>query len=182
MTWSKAVGSLPEDRSEVKNGTLTIYRVTRKDGGVYICKAENILGSTTDTVQLTIFPPLRFKVRPPQEVTPSMFGSSVHLPCVAESDLRTTITWTKDGKSSFPAESNVLQNGTLLIHKIKKSHEGSYTCRATNALSTIEAEVKISSPVFAPSSCSVIRKHVTSVSGNYVIDTDGAGDLTPFRV
>ena len=31
-------------------------------------------------------------------------------------------------------------------------------------------------------SCSVIRKHVSSVSGNYVIDPDDAGVLTPFTV
>ena len=153
--------------------------MTRKDGGVYICKAENILGSATATVQLTVFSPLRFKVRPPQVVTP-VIGLSLHLPCVAESDLRTTITWTKDGKSSLPVESNVLQNQTLMIKNIKKSHKGSYTCRATNALSTKEAKVKINSPVIA-TSCSVI-KYVSSVRGNYVIDPDGAGGLAPFTV
>ncbi len=180
ITWSRAVGSLPEDRTEVMNGTLTIYSVTKKDAGTYICKAENILGSGTNTALVVIFSPLRLKVRPPQEVTPGM-GSTVHLPCVAESDLRTTISWTKDGKSSLPVESNILQNGTLVIQNIKKSHEGSYTCRATNALSTIEAKVKINSP-FIMTSCSGIRKKVSSVSGNYVIDPDGAGGLAPFTV
>ena len=179
ITWSKSVGSLPEDRTEVMNGSLTIYSATRKDAGIYICKAENILGSATDTAQLMIFSPLRFKVRPPQEVTP-VVGSSVHLPCVAESDLKPTVTWTKDGKSSLPVESNVLQNGTLVIQNIKKSHEGSYTCRATNALSIIEAKVKINSPV--PTSCSVIKKYVSVVSRNYVIDPDGVGGLAPFTV
>ena len=102
IKWSKSVGNLPKDRNEELNGTLTMCKVKRKDGGTYICKAENILGSATDTVQLMIFSPLLFKVRPPQEVTPSMFGSSLLLPCMAESDLRTTISWTKDGKSSQP--------------------------------------------------------------------------------
>ena len=181
ITWSRAVGSLPEDKTEVKSGSLTIYSVKRKDGGIYICKAENILGSAIETAQLMTFSRLQFKVRPPLELTPSMFGSSVHLPCVAESDLRTKITWIKDGKSPLPVESNVLENGTLLIQNIKKSHEGSYTCRATNALTSIEAKVKINSPVIA-TSCSVIRKYVSSVSGNYVIDSDGAGGLAPFTV
>ncbi|KAL9975100.1 hypothetical protein ACROYT_G012216 [Oculina patagonica] len=180
IMWSKSVGSLPEDRTEVLNGTLTIYNVTKRDGGTYICKAENILGATTDTAQLVIFSRLRFKVRPPQEMTP-LIGSSVHLPCVAESDLRPTVAWTKNGTSSLPVESNFLQNGTLVIQSIKKSHEGSYTCRASNALTTIEATVKINSPVIA-TSCSVIRKSFTSVSGNYVIDPDGAGGLAPFTV
>ena len=180
ITWYRAVGSLSEHRTEVMNGTLAIYSVTTKDGGTYICKAENVMGSATDTALVMIFSPLRFKVRPPQEVTP-VIGSSLHLPCVADSDLRTATTWKKDGKSSLPVGSNVLENQTLLIQNIKKSHEGSYTCSATNALSSIEAKVKISSPVI-PTSCSVIRKYVSSVSGNYAIDPDGAGGLAPFTV
>ena len=183
ISWSKSIGSLPEDRTEVKNGILTINSVTRKDGGTYICNTENILGSATDAALLMIFPPLKFKLRPPLEVTPSAFGSSVHLPCMAESDLRTTITWTKDGKSSLPVETNVLLNGTLLIRNVKKSHEGSYICRATNTLTTIQAKVKIKSPVTATlTSCSVIRKYVSSVSDNYVIDPDGVGGLASFTV
>ncbi|KAL9975068.1 hypothetical protein ACROYT_G012184 [Oculina patagonica] len=180
ITWTKSVGSLPKDRTEVMNGILTIYSVTRKDAGIYICKAENIMGSATNTALVVIFSPLRFKVRPPQEVTP-VIGFAVHLPCVAESDLKPTIAWTKHSKSSLPVESNVLQNGTLFIQNIKKSHEGSYTCRATNPLMSIEAKVKINTPVIL-TSCSVIRKYVSSVSGNYVIDPDGAGGLAPFTV
>ena len=179
ITWSTAVGSLPNDRSEVMNGTLTFHSLTKNDGGIYFCKAENVLGSATDTVQLVIFSPLRFKVRPPQEVTP-VIGSRVHLSCVAESELRTTITWTKDGKSSLPVESNVLQNKTLVINNMKKSHEGSYTCRATNTLTTIKAKVKINSPI--GTSCSMIRKYVSSASGNYVIDPDGARSMAAFTV
>ena len=125
-----------------------------------------------------VFFRLRFKARPPQVLT-SAIGYTVRLPCVAESDLRTTITWNKDGKSLLPVDSNVLPNGTLVLQKIKKSHEGYYTCKATNALTTIEAEVKINSPVTV-ASCSVIRKYISSVSGNYVIDPDGEGGLAPF--
>ena len=177
ITWSKPFGGLLKDRTEIMQGNLTIYKVEKKDRGTYICKAENILGSTTALAQLMVFSRLRFKEHPPQEVTP-VIGSTVRLPCVAESDLRTTINWTKDGKSSLPVDSSVLLSGTLVLHNIKKSHEGYYTCRATNALTTVEAKVNINSPVVT--SCSVIRKYVSSVSGNYVIDPDGTGGLAPF--
>ena len=179
VTWLKAVGTLQKGRTTVLKGALTIYKVTKSDGGTYICKAKNILGSVSVAALLMIFSPLRFKVRPPQEVT--WFGSTLRLPCVAESDLRPRITWTKDGKFSLPGEFFVLQNGTLVIQNIKKSDQGYYTCRATNAVKTIEAKVKINIPVRA-ASCSEIRKYVRSASGNYVIDPDGKGGLAPFSV
>ena len=178
VAWSKAIGSLP-DRTAVKNGALKIHNVSRKDGGIYICKAENILGSTVKTALLVIFSPLRFMVRPPKQLT-AVIGFPVRIPCVAESDLRTSVTWMKDGKPSLPVESNILQNNTLVISSFKKSHEGSYTCKATNALSTVEASVEVKSTESL--SCSVIRKYVSSSSGNYVIDPDGAGGLAPFSV
>ena len=174
------MGSLPGDRIEMKDGTLKIYSVTKKDGGVYICKAENILGSATDTAQLTVFSPLRFKVRPPQEVTP-VIGSTLRLPCVAASELSTTLAWTMDGVRVLPVNARVLQNDTLIIEDIKKTHRGSYTCRASNVLATIEAKVKINF-LGRAASCSVIKKYVSSVSGNYVIDPDGEGGLAPFTV
>ena len=127
-----------------------------------------------------IFSPLRFRIRPPQVVTP-LFGSTLRLPCEAESDLRPRITWTRDGNSSLPVSSFVLQKGTLVIQNIEKSHQGYYTCRAANAVKTIKAKVKINSPVRA-SSCSAIKKYVSSVSGNYLIDPDGKGALAPFSV
>ena len=180
ITWSKAFDSLPKDKAVVKNGVLTIHHVTKNDHGTFLCKAENILGWATGTIQLMVFSPLRFKVRPPQEITP-LIGSILHLPCVAASDLRTTITWERDHKSSLPAAAYFLPNGTLLFRNIKQSHQGSYICKATNALRTIKARVKINSPVIT-SSCSVIRKYVSRVSGNYVIDPDGEGGQAPFTV
>ena len=181
ITWykSKSDGALAPRRKGKMNVALTIYNVTKKDRGTYICKVENILGSVSDTVLLMVFSPLRFKVLPPRMVTP-VLGSTLRLPCVAESELRMSITWTKDLLFSLPVASSVLRNGTLVLINLKKSHQGSYTCKATNALATIEAKVKINSPL--ASSCSLVRKHFSSVSGNYVIDPDGEGGLAPFTV
>ena len=178
ITWSKAGGNVPVGRIHVQDGTLKIFKVTRKDGGIYICKAENILGSVTDTAQLIVYSPLRFKVLPPQEVTPYT-GSTLRLPCVAESELSTRITWLKNGVGVLPKNTHVLQSGALVIENIKKTQKGSYICRANNALATIEAKVKIT-PVVP--SCSEVKKYISRVSGNYVIDPDGEGGLAPFTV
>ena len=162
----------------MQDGTMKIYSVTKKDAGTYICKAENILGLATDTAQLTVFSPLRFRVLPPQEVTPYT-GSTLRLPCVAESELSTRISWLKNGVGLLPKNTHVLQSGSLVIENIKKTQKGSYICRASNALATIEAKVKIT-PVVP--SCSEVKKYISSVSGNYVIDPHGEGGLAPFTV
>ena len=162
----------------MQDGTLKIYSVTKKDGGVYICKAENIQGSSIATAQLIVYTPLWFKDRPPQEVTP-VIGSTLLLPCAAASELSTTLAWTMDGVGKLPVNARVLQNDTLIVENIKKTQKGSYTCRATNALATIEAKVKIT-PIVA--SCSEVKKYISSVNRNYVIDPDGEGALAPFTV
>ena len=41
---SRALGSVPKDKAKVTNGALTIHYVAKNDGGIYMCKAENILG------------------------------------------------------------------------------------------------------------------------------------------
>ena len=105
----------------MNNVALKINNVSRKDGGTYFCKAENILGTAVTTVQLMVFSHLRFRVRPPAQLT-AVVGNPEHLPCVAESSLKPTITWMKDGKPSLPVDSSILQNNTLVISSVKKSH------------------------------------------------------------
>ena len=152
--------------------------MSKEDGGIYICKAGNILGTAEDTIQLVIFSRLQFKVRPPAQVT-AVILYPMHLPCVAESDLKTTVMWLKDESLSLPASYSILQNNTLVFSSVKKSHEGSYTCKVINAVASIEASIQVKTIAL---SCSVIRKYVSGSSGNYVIDPDGAGGLAPFTV
>ena len=178
ITWSKSIGALPKG-TVASSTALKINNAKRQDSGVYICKAENILGRAEGTIHVMIFS-LQFSVRPPRLLT-LLLGSTLRLPCVAKSDLNPTVTWLKDGKPLLPVDSTILQNNTLVIPSVRNSHAGSYTCRASNALSTIEAHVEIKTSN-TPSSCSVIRKYVSSFSGNYVIDPDGNGGLAPFTV
>jgi len=178
VMWSNTVGDWPKGRSEANEGNLTIYNLQINDRGIYICKAENMMGLRTALAQLMVFPRTKFKLRPPEEVT-ALIGLSFHLDCVAESELRTIITWTKNGERLFPEGLTILKNGTLLFSDVKKSDGGSYTCTATNAVKTVTATVRFNT--LYPQSCSVMRQH-TNLNGNYTIDPDGEGGLAPFTV
>ena len=107
---------------------------------------------------------------------------NVSIACTATGQPQPDITWSKSDGALVPRRKGKMgtQDGTLVLINIKKSHQGSYTCKATNALSTIDSTVKIKSSVAF--SCSVIRRYVSSVSRNYVIDPDGEGGLAPFTV
>ena len=162
----------------MNNSVLKINNVSKEDGGIYICKAKNILGTEEVTIQLMVFSRLRFKVHSPAQST-VVIGYPVRLPCLAESDLRTTVMWLKGESLSLPAGYSILQNNTLIFSSVKISHEGSSTCKVTNAIASTEANIDVK---ITASSCSVIRKYGSSFSGNYTIDPDGTGGLAPFTV
>ena len=73
-----------------------------------------MMGLTTALAQLMVFPRTKFKLRPPEEVT-ALIGLSFHLDCVAESDLRTIITWTKNGERLFPEGLTILKKWNTAI-------------------------------------------------------------------
>ena len=119
ITWSKSIGNLP-DTAVMNNSVLKINNVSKEDGGIYICKAKNILGTEEVTIQLMVFPRLRFKVRPPAQLT-VVIGYPVRLPCLAESDLRTRVMWLKGESLSLPAGYSSLQINTLIFSSVKIS-------------------------------------------------------------
>ena len=55
VTWLKENSRLPADKRIVQTrGGLMIRDVTSQDGGVYTCKARNILGVVTSSATLTV--------------------------------------------------------------------------------------------------------------------------------
>jgi len=55
VTWLKHNSSLPDDKRIVQSrDTLMIKDVMSQDGGMYTCKARNILGMMTSSATLTV--------------------------------------------------------------------------------------------------------------------------------
>ena len=96
------------------------------------------------------------------------------LNCSAQGN--TEITWKRTGKL-LPHNHVVYPNGTLLLRNVDTNDAGTYTCVAKNALRSVEATSVVE---VIMKSCSSIKS--TSSSGNYTIDPDGKGGVTPFSV
>ena len=100
--------------------------------------------------------------------------------CAAKADSRRLVTWTMEGNSFLPSGIMTYPNGTLMISKVSRSHQGKYKCMATSQVTSIQTTVNLTIKYLE--SCSIIRKFVTTISGSYVIDPDGVGGVDPFVV
>ena len=177
VTWRKALGHVPKEKTTVIEGNLIILNVKKADGGTYACSAKNLLGQDSAVSLLAVIDRLKFTLTPPLKDA-VLELSNVMLNCEAQGSIETV--WKRVGKT-LSQNHVVYPNGTLFLSKVAKSDAGSYTCEAKNYRRTIKATTVIE--VLKPVSCSSIKSgNSGSSSGNYMIDPDGKGGAAPFRV
>ena len=160
------------------HGTLTVRHVRKADGGDYACSAKNLLGQDSAVAQVTVIDRLKFTITPPLKISAAEFSDQV-LDCETQGSIVTT--WKRAG-SSLPRNHVVHPNGTLLLRKVANSDAGSYKCTAKNYRRTIEATSVVEVGPKGMSCSSVKSANGASASGNYMIDPDGEGGMTPFSV
>ena len=179
LKWGKLNGSLPDSRSVVSAGNLTLHNVTTGDSGSYVCTATSVMGTKSASVQLRVHTALKFITRPPSSVVVKA-DETLNLPCSASSDLQPTISWVFDGNSSLPQGASIDASNYLIVLSANFNHGGNYTCSATNSLNSLHTNVIVY--VKYPETCSTVKANISDVSGDYVIDPDGGQGEVPFTV
>ena len=180
VTWQKAFSRVPKKKTAVENGSLTILKAEKADGGTYACTAKNLLGHETAIAQVTVTDRLKFTLTPPLKCV-VLVSCMLMLHCEAQGAIE--IDWTRVGKHL--SQNHVLYpNGTLLLTNISPNDAGSYRCVAKNSLRSVTATSVIEVNNVTPKSCSknIKLKCSEKPSGNYIIDPDGKGGVAPFSV
>ena len=126
VTWQKAFSWVPKKKTAVKNGSLTILKLGKADGGTYACTAKNLLGHDTAIAQVTVIDRLKFTLTPPLKAVTSV-SWKLTLHCEAQGAIE--VDWIRVGKH-LPRNHILYPNGTLLLRNISPNDAGSYTCVA----------------------------------------------------
>ncbi|XP_048588305.1 uncharacterized protein LOC116614255 isoform X2 [Nematostella vectensis] len=143
FTWTKDgrdVTSSQNPRiSVLVSGSLFIRGIMRSDSGVYRCTAKTFDQTGSGIVNYPgsdIFLDVQF---PPSIIVISSVvtvgeNTDARLPCVSEGNPATEVTkWTRVGGELGPPDKFVvLERGSLLIRKVKRSDMGTYVCTPSN--------------------------------------------------
>ena len=62
VTWRKALGTVPKEKTAVIDGNMSIVSVTKADGGTYACSAKNLLGEDSAVALVAVIDRLTFNL------------------------------------------------------------------------------------------------------------------------
>lgn len=153
VVWLKDNQTLPrvsekyQSSCEQNSHTLEILQLQPTDGGVYVCRVSNSLGSVDSSTELYVIDKPKFiKGLVP---VPAVLGAPLHLQCQVDMDSGVTVTWTKDGRKVHQSpdcqlffEKKVV---SLDILKTTLKDCGTYVCTVANEAgsASCSAEVKV---------------------------------------
>ena len=107
-------------------------------------------------------------INPPQNQT-ALDGKDATIACEAEAAPAPNVTWYfNDGEISFSGRLEILEDGSLLISKVRSTDEGKYTCERSNEAGSVREDAWISVLVRTqiiqpPVDTKVILGHVASL-------------------
>ncbi|XP_039283928.1 roundabout homolog 2 isoform X2 [Nilaparvata lugens] len=152
ILWRRDSGKMPIGRAHILDDkSLRIEHVTPEDEGLYICDAENVVGSVSARASLTVHSPPVFVVRP-QDHKVGLNGIA-KFDCVAEGNPPPSVFWSKEGSQvlMFPGNSyghlHVTLEGSLHIQGVQREDAGFLVCSALSVAgsTTVRAFLQVTS-------------------------------------
>ncbi|CAK1589083.1 unnamed protein product [Parnassius mnemosyne] len=136
ITWVKnglniAAGTEWHDIEE--DGTLVIKNIDDTNEGLYICIAQNSIGTDSDIFKINVL-----QYPKPTSVTSSEYvevGKSARIDCDIPHKLTDILSWYKD--------SRIIASSELVLNNIKISDDGLYTCHVSTFAGSTSATKRV---------------------------------------
>ena len=125
VTWRKALGTVPKEKTTVIDGNMNIVSVTKADGGTYACSAKNLLGEDSAVALVAVIDRLTFTLTPLIKFVVPPLGNLM-LNCQAQGSIE--ISW-KRKNQNLPQNHVIFPNGTLFLTQVTTNDAGTYTHR-----------------------------------------------------
>ncbi|EHB08407.1 Contactin-1 [Heterocephalus glaber] len=194
FSWSKGTEWLVNSSRILiwEDGSLEINNITRNDGGIYTCFAENNRGKANSTGTLVITDPTRIILAPINaDIT---VGENATMQCAASFDpaLDLTFIWSFNGyvidftKENIHYQRNFMldANGELLIRNAQLRHAGRYTCTAQTIVdnSSASADLVVRGPPGPPGGLRIEDIRATSVALTWSRGSDNHSPISKYTI
>ncbi|KAJ8684440.1 hypothetical protein QAD02_020232 [Eretmocerus hayati] len=146
ISWKRENNVLFFSGETVKDGkVLNIPNLSRDDRGVYICEADNTVGSSAHA-NVTV----RVKFAPQISATKPRVGQApghdISLECNVEAYPPPTITWHRQGKElykeNYEGQSDEFV-ASFILYSVGPEKYGEYVCRAENELGSASTKLDL---------------------------------------
>ncbi|XP_075863295.1 contactin-1 isoform X1 [Microcebus murinus] len=194
FSWSKGTEWLVNSSRILiwEDGSLEINNITRNDGGIYTCFAENNRGKANSTGTLVITDPTRIILAPINaDIT---VGENATMQCAASFDpaLDLTFVWSFNGyvidfnRENIHYQRNFMldSNGELLIRNAQLKHAGRYTCTAQTIVdnSSASADLVVRGPPGPPGGLRIEDIRATSVGLTWSRGSDNHSPISKYTI
>ncbi|XP_039950916.1 Down syndrome cell adhesion molecule-like protein Dscam2 isoform X9 [Bactrocera tryoni] len=158
---------------------ISIHNVTSRHNGNYTCRVSNRAGSVEYTAVLSVSVPPRWILKPTDQ--DAILGNPVAITCKADGFPIPTVQWKQSigdsgeyrelsygiGNGNSQSVIETYNNGSLIIPKVGREHEGSYLCQASNGIGAgLSTLIKLT--VHVGPSVTVSKKQVSVRRGDRV--------------
>ncbi|XP_050436214.1 roundabout homolog 2-like isoform X2 [Adelges cooleyi] len=140
--WEREGSKMPFGRAQIlDNKSLRIINVMPQDEGLYVCNAENDVGTEKAKASLTVHSPPTFATKPKDQKV-GLNGIAT-FDCAAQGNPPPSVFWTREGSQvlMFPGNAyghfHVTQEGTLRIQGAQKEDAGFLVCSALSVAGSV---------------------------------------------
>ena len=147
ITWRKENSVLPSGSPVAAGPAVVLSAVKREDGGLYVCMGDNgVGGQSRANISLTVLHPPEISIQ--RSLHTAHNTVRLQLTCSVRAEPRPSLRWYKDTMLLDPSHHRQMETDgerhSLLLHHLKITDFGNYSCLADNGLGSSKASILVS--------------------------------------
>jgi len=167
ITWQRSNNLLPSGETTANGNSVVIQDVSRHHSGIYICTADNQVGSPAKAeIDLKVLYPPEIEVD--QSWISTGDGIEAEVSCNIHAEPPADVKWYKDTMLLDPTNNRHMQTygnkHVLQLKNVRETDFGNYSCMADNSLGRQRGSIEVSG---RPHAAKIISSRLSSFKDMY---------------